>query len=107
VTGVQTCALPIFNLLGADAHEKKTQLAIFEPGGTLLQENRIPTNDLASFIHSLPANPKAHVTAVTDIVIDRTNEHAKGSLEQTRFTQGLKSIYNREKFPRKIISRIF
>ena len=36
--------------IGADVHEKETQLAIFEPGGTLLQENRIPTNDLASAV---------------------------------------------------------
>ncbi len=27
--------------IGADVHERKTQLAIFEPGGTLLQEERI------------------------------------------------------------------
>ena len=44
--------------IGADVHEKETQLAIFEPGGTLLQDNRIPTNDLASFVHSLPAKEK-------------------------------------------------
>ncbi|HMK83455.1 MAG TPA: transposase [Candidatus Bathyarchaeia archaeon] len=44
--------------IGADVHERQTQLAIFEPGGTLLQEKRIPTKDLQSYIHSLPAKEK-------------------------------------------------
>jgi transposase len=44
--------------IGADVHERETQLAIFEPGGTLLQEKRIPTKDLQSFVHSLPAKEK-------------------------------------------------
>ena len=44
--------------IGADVHERETQLAIFEPGGTLLQEERIPTKDLQSFIQSLPAREK-------------------------------------------------
>jgi len=30
--------------IGADVHERETQLAIFEPGGTLLEEKRIPTS---------------------------------------------------------------
>ena len=34
--------------IGADVHERETQLAIFEPSGTLLQEKRIPTKDLQS-----------------------------------------------------------
>jgi hypothetical protein len=37
--------------VGADVHQRETQLAIFEPEGNLLQENRIPTKDLASFVH--------------------------------------------------------
>ena len=44
--------------IGADVHERETQLAIFEPGGTLLQEKRIPTKDLQSFVRSLPAKEK-------------------------------------------------
>jgi transposase len=44
--------------IGADVHERETQLAIFEPGGTLLQEKRIPTKDLQSYIHCLPAKEK-------------------------------------------------
>jgi transposase len=44
--------------IGADVHERETQLAIFEPGGTLLQEKRIPTKDLQSYVHSLPAKEK-------------------------------------------------
>lgn len=44
--------------IGADVHERETQLAIFEPDGTLLQEKRIPTADLASFVHSLDAKEK-------------------------------------------------
>ncbi len=44
--------------IGADVHERETQLAIFEPGGTLLQERRVPTKDLQGFVHSLPAKEK-------------------------------------------------
>lgn len=44
--------------IGADVHERETQLAIFEPGGTLLQEERIATKDLQSFVQSLPAKEK-------------------------------------------------
>ena len=44
--------------IGADVHERETQLAIFEPGGILLQEKRIPTKDLQSYVHSLPAKEK-------------------------------------------------
>ena len=42
----------------ADVHERETQLAIFEPGGTLLQEKRIPTSNLVGYVHSLPAREK-------------------------------------------------
>ena len=44
--------------IGADVHERETQLAIFEPGGTILQEKRISTKDLQSFVKSLPAKEK-------------------------------------------------
>jgi transposase len=44
--------------IGADVHERETQLAIFEPGGTLLEEKRIPTKDLQSYVDSLPAREK-------------------------------------------------
>jgi transposase len=44
--------------IGADVHERETQLAIFEPGGTLLEEKRILTKDLQSFVTSLPAREK-------------------------------------------------
>jgi transposase len=44
--------------IGADVHERETQLAIFEPGGTLLQEKRIPTRDLQGYVHALPAKEK-------------------------------------------------
>lgn len=36
--------------VGADVHERETQLAVFEPGGTLLQEERVPTKDLQSYV---------------------------------------------------------
>jgi hypothetical protein len=42
----------------ADVHERETQVAIFEPGGTLLEEKRILTRDLQSYVHSLPAKEK-------------------------------------------------
>jgi transposase len=44
--------------IGADVHERETQLAVFEPGGRLLQEKRILTEDLQSYLDSLPAREK-------------------------------------------------
>jgi transposase len=40
--------------IGADVHERESQLAIFEPSGTLLTEKRLPTTNLQTFIDSLP-----------------------------------------------------
>jgi transposase len=39
--------------VGADVHERESQIAILEPGGKLLYETRIETKDLPSFINSL------------------------------------------------------
>jgi transposase len=44
--------------IGADLHERETQLAVFEPSGSLVMERRIPTSDLKSFIGSLPGDEK-------------------------------------------------
>ena len=44
--------------IGADVHERESQLAILEKSGSLLMEKRLPTNDLARFIHSLPGEEK-------------------------------------------------
>jgi transposase len=44
--------------IGADVHERETQLAIFERGGVLLQEKRVATKDLASFVGSLEVREK-------------------------------------------------
>ena len=38
--------------------KEKLRLAIFEPGGTLLQEESIPTKDLQRLIQSLTAKEK-------------------------------------------------
>jgi len=40
--------------IGADVHERESQVAIFEPSGTLLTEKRLPTTNLQTFIDSLP-----------------------------------------------------
>src|SRR5437016_2525326 len=40
--------------IGADLHERETQLAVFEKDGTLLLEKRLPTKTLRRFISSLP-----------------------------------------------------
>jgi transposase len=40
--------------IGADVHERESQLAIFEPSGALLAERRLPTSNLPTFINSLP-----------------------------------------------------
>ena len=39
--------------VGVDVHERKSQIAIFEPGGKILYETRIETKDLPKFIGSI------------------------------------------------------
>jgi hypothetical protein len=34
--------------VGVDVHEKESQLAVFEKGGSLLMEERMPTKDLGA-----------------------------------------------------------
>lgn len=47
--------------IGADLHERETQLAVFEQDGTLFLEKRLPTKKLRRFISSLPG--RKHVGA--------------------------------------------
>jgi transposase len=45
--------------IGADLHTAETQLAVFDKGGDLLLEKRIPTDMLRKFVSSLPG--KKHI----------------------------------------------
>jgi transposase len=47
------------SFVGVDVHERESQLAVFDPSGSLLQEKRIPTASLGTFIADLPG--KKHV----------------------------------------------
>nr|WP_276978067.1 hypothetical protein [Ferrimicrobium acidiphilum] len=40
--------------VGVDLHEEESQLAVFEQDGSLVEERRVPTGELASFLSSLP-----------------------------------------------------
>ena len=44
--------------VGVDVHEREYQLAIFDPSGALLQEKRLRTANLGTFIDSLPGKEK-------------------------------------------------
>jgi len=44
--------------IGVDAHEKESQVAVYEKGGELLQEKRLPTKRLPRFISSLDGRQK-------------------------------------------------
>jgi len=37
-----------------DVHERESQLAVFDPSGSLLAEERMPTAELERFIHPIP-----------------------------------------------------
>ncbi len=50
--------------VGADVHEKESQLAIFERDGTLVGEKRLPTEELAGFLSSLPGEKHVAIESV-------------------------------------------
>jgi transposase len=50
--------------VGVDAHERESQLAVFDPSGALLQEKRLPTEDLGKFIDSLPGEKRVAIESV-------------------------------------------
>lgn len=50
--------------VGVDLHERESQLAIFSQAGSLLSEKRIPTNDLESFLSSLPGEKRVAIESV-------------------------------------------
>jgi transposase len=50
--------------VGADVHERESQIAIFEPSGSLVSETRLPTKDLPKFIDSLPGEKRVAVESV-------------------------------------------
>jgi transposase len=50
--------------IGADVHERESQLAVFDPSGALLMEKRILTDDLESFIVSLPGEKHVAIESV-------------------------------------------
>ena len=58
--------------VGADVHERESQLAVFDPSGSLLQEKRLPTTELESFIDSLPGEKHVAMESVGFIYIQST-----------------------------------
>jgi transposase len=44
--------------IGVDVHEKESQVAVYEKGGELLQERKLPTKRLPKFISSLQCSEK-------------------------------------------------
>jgi hypothetical protein len=49
--------------VGVDVHEKESQLAVFEKGGSLLMEESLPTKELAKFLSSLPGEKRVAISA--------------------------------------------
>jgi len=50
--------------VGVDVHERESQLAVFDPSGSLLKEERIPTSELERFISSLPGEKRVAIESV-------------------------------------------
>ena len=50
--------------VGVDLHEKESQLAVFEQDGALVEERRVPTGELASFLSSLPGEKRVAMESV-------------------------------------------
>jgi hypothetical protein len=50
--------------IGVDLHERESQLAVFERGGTILEEKRLPTKELGSYLSSLPGEKRVAMEAV-------------------------------------------
>jgi transposase len=69
--------------VGVDLHEKESQVAVLEQDGSLVEERRLPTGDLASFLSSLPGEKRVAMESVGFVypVYDRLS-----SLEDCRVT---------------------
>jgi len=50
--------------IGVDVHEKESQLAVLEKEGSLLVEERIPTENLRKFLSSLPGEKRVAIESV-------------------------------------------
>ncbi len=50
--------------VGVDVHERESQIAVLEPGGSLLAEKRLPTKELREFLSSLPGEKHVAMEAV-------------------------------------------
>jgi transposase len=50
--------------VGIDLHERESQLAIFEKDGALVEERRLATRELASFLSSLPGEKRVAIESV-------------------------------------------
>jgi Transposase len=62
--------------VGIDVHERESQLAIFDPSGSLLMEKRIPTSELEKFISALPGEKYVAIESVGFIypIFDRLSK---------------------------------
>ena len=54
----------VIRYVGVDVHERESQLAVFDPPGTLIQEKRVPTKNLEAFIDSLPGEKHVAIESV-------------------------------------------
>jgi transposase len=50
--------------IGVDVHQNESQVAIFEPGGSLVGEKRLPTKELGEFLSSLPGEKRVAIEAM-------------------------------------------
>jgi transposase len=50
--------------IGVDVHEKESQVAVYDPNGTLIEEKRLPTEKLPAYIASHPGEKHVALEAI-------------------------------------------
>jgi len=50
--------------IGVDVHEKESQVAVYDPDGTLIEEKRLPTEKLSTYMASLPGEKHVALEAI-------------------------------------------
>lgn len=50
--------------VGADVHERETQLAVYDAAGSLLLERRLSTKELTGFVSSFPGEKHVAMESV-------------------------------------------
>jgi hypothetical protein len=71
--------------VGIDLHERESQLAIFEKDGALVEEKRLATGELASFLSSLPGEKRVAIESVGFVYPKKAKTRATPSNPKTAY----------------------